>query len=161
MRPSTHPSLGAARRFLEVKRNAVVGLSRNEKDLTRQIARALVAAGHEIVPVHPGAAGTLLEGVTAVARLQDVSPPVEAALLFTPPSQTDAVLLDCVAAGVKRVWLHRGAGQGAESPGAAAFCAAHGLEVVRDLCPFMALPGAGFPHGLHAFFRTRFGAGAR
>ena len=63
--------------------------------------------------------------------------------------------------GVRRVWLHRGAGQGAESPGALAFCAAHGLEVVRDLCPFMALPGAALPHRLHGFFRTRFGAAAR
>jgi hypothetical protein len=26
---------------------------------------------------------------------------------------------------------------------------------VRDLCPFMALSGAGFAHSLHGFFRKR------
>jgi len=156
-----HPSLDAAARFLAVKRIAIVGLSRNPKDFTRSIARELVGRGYQVVPVNPGAAGAAIEGAAAVARLQDAQPPVEAALLLTAPAQTDAVLRDCVEAGVKMVWLHRGGGQGAASPGALAFCAAHGLEVVHDLCPFMALPGASFPHRLHGFIRTRFGGAAR
>jgi hypothetical protein len=53
------------------------------------------------------------------------------------------------------VWLHRGAGAGAATPAALAFCAANGIEAVQDLCPFMALPGAGFPHRLHHFVRRR------
>jgi predicted CoA-binding protein len=156
-----HPSLDAAARFLAVRRLAIVGLSRQPKDFTRFIARELVQRGYQIVPVNPGAAGAHIEGIQAVSRLQDVQPPVEAALLLTSPGQTDAVLQDCLAAGVKRVWLHRGGGHGAASPGALAFCAAHGLDVVHDLCPFMALPGASFPHRLHGFIRTRLGGGAR
>jgi predicted CoA-binding protein len=155
-----HPSLDAAARFLAVRRLAIVGLSRQPQDFTRSIARELVQRGYQIVPVNPGAAGAHIEGVQAVSRLQDVQPPVEAALLLTSPGQTDAVLRDCLAAGVKRVWLHRGGGHGAASPGALAFCAANGLDVVHDLCPFMALPGASFPHRLHGFIRTRLGGAA-
>jgi hypothetical protein len=69
--------------------------------------------------------------------------------------QSDSVLRDCAAAGISRVWLHRGAGPGAESPQALAFCKEHGIEAVRGLCPFMALPGAGFGHRVHGWFRLR------
>jgi hypothetical protein len=31
------------------------------------------------------------------------------------------------------------------------------VELVHDLCPFMALPGASFPHRVHGFLRRRFG----
>ena len=152
-----HPSLEPAARFLAAKRLAIVGLSRDPKDFTRYVARELASRGYEIVPVNPGAAGAAIDGVQASARLQDVRPPVEAALVMTAPAQTDAVLRDALEAGVKRVWLHRGGGHGAASPGALAFCAEHGLEVVHDLCPFMALPGAALPHRLHGWVRTTFG----
>jgi predicted CoA-binding protein len=92
------------------------------------------------------------------ARVQDVSPPPEAALLMTPPAVTEQVVRDCAEAGVKRVWMHRGGGAGAASEAAIAFCDANGIAVVRDLCPFMALPGASFPHRLHGFFRRRLAA---
>ena len=145
-----------AREFLTAKRIAVVGTSRNEKDFSRAVLRELLRRGYDAVPVNPALAEA--EGRRAFARVQDVVPPPEAALLLTSPGQTELVLRDCVLAGVRRVWLHRGAGQGAASPRALSFCAANGLEAVHDLCPFMALPGTGFPHRLHRFFRT---AGAR
>jgi hypothetical protein len=31
---------------------------------------------------------------------------------------------------------------------------------VRDLCPFMALPGAAFPHRLHGFLRRKLARGS-
>ena len=41
------------------------------------------------------------------------------------------------------------------------FTRAMARELVHDLCPFMALPGASFPHRLHGFIRSRLGGGAR
>jgi predicted CoA-binding protein len=74
---------------------------------------------------------------------------------MTPPAESERVVRDCVAAGLRRVWLHRGAAPGAATPAALARGAEAGIEVVQDLCPFMALPDAGFPHRLHHFFRRR------
>ncbi len=156
-----HPGLEAAARFLAVRRLAVVGLSRDPKDFSRAVARELLARGYQVVPVNPAAAGQVIEGAAAVARLQEARPPVEAALLMTAPAQTDQALRDCLEAGVRRVWLHRGGGRGAATPGALAFCAAHGLDAVHDLCPFMALPGAGLGHRLHGWVRTRLERPAR
>jgi predicted CoA-binding protein len=153
MRRMDPRNLEAAQAFLREKRIAFVGLSRNEKDFSRALFREFLKRGVDVVPVHPSMAEA--EGRRCFARLQDVTPPVSAAFLMTHPLQAEAVLADGVAAGVRRVWFHRGAGKGSADAGALAFCAAHGIEVVRDLCPYMAIPGAGFPHSLHAWFRRR------
>jgi predicted CoA-binding protein len=149
--------LDLARDFLRARRIALVGLSRTPKDFTRGIARELLRRGYDVVPVNPAAAGAEIEGCRAFGRVCDVTPPAEAALLFTSPAATEAVLRDCAGAGVRKVWLHRGAGHGAATPDALAFCAAHGLVAVHDLCPWMALPGAHFPHRFHRAMRQRFG----
>jgi predicted CoA-binding protein len=148
-------ALDAAREFLARKRIAVVGVSRNEKDFSREVLRALVKAGYDVVPVNP--ALDLAEGRTCYPHVQDAKPPVEAALLLTPPAQTEEVVRDCARAGVRHVWMHRGMGAGSASAEALRYCDAQGISVVTDLCPFMALEGSGFPHRLHARLRTRFG----
>jgi len=140
--------------FLSCRRIAVVGVSRDPKDFSRQVFRAFVERGYDAVPVN--ASGGEVEGRRAAGHVGEVQPPPEAALLMTPPSATDQVVRECAEAGVKRVWMHRGAGRGAASPGAVAFCREHGIEVVDGECPFMFLPGAGWFHGVHRFFR-RFG----
>jgi predicted CoA-binding protein len=149
-------SLDEAREFLAARRIAIVGLSRREGDFSRMVMRELARRGYDVVPVHP--AMKEAEGRPCFARVQDVRPPAEAALVLTPPAATERVVRDCAEAGVRRVWLHRGGGPGAASEEAIAFCAAQGIRVVQGLCPFMALPGAGLPHRLHGFFRRRLGA---
>lgn len=148
-------TLAEARAFLGARRIALVGLSRDEKDFSHAVLRALVERGHEVAAVNPSPPPSAAGGTRWFARLQDVEPRPDAALLMTSPGQTERVLRDCVEADVRAVWLHRGAGHGAESPSALAFCEANGIRAVHGLCPFMALPGAGFAHRVHAFFRTR------
>ena len=151
--------LDRARAFLGVRRIAVVGVSRNEKDFSRALFRELLRRGYDAVPVNPNL--TEAEGRRAHGRVSGIVPPVEAALLLTSPAETEAVVRDALAAGVRKVWLHRGTGPGSASPAALGLCEASGVEVVRDLCPFMVMPGAGLPHRLHGFFRRRFGHAAR
>jgi predicted CoA-binding protein len=147
-------SLERAREFLNSRRIAFVGLSRGESDFSRLIFRELARRGHDVVPVNP--AMREAEGRACFARVADVRPPPDAALLMTPPSRTDEAVRDCIAAGVRRVWLHRGGGQGSATPSAIALCEASGVEVVDGLCPFMALPDAAWPHRLHGFLRRTF-----
>jgi uncharacterized protein len=142
-----------ARELLAQKRIALVGASRNEKDLTRLVLRELAQRGYDVVPVNPSAAGAELDGRRAFGRLRDVVPPVGGAIFFTAPGQTAAAVEDALAAGVRRLWFHRGAGAGAASPEALAACRAAGVEPVTDLCPFMALPKAGWFHRAHGFLR--------
>jgi predicted CoA-binding protein len=151
MEPS---SLEEAAAFLRARRVALVGASRSEKDFSRAVMKELVRRGYEVVPVNPAVSD--VEGRHAFARVSDVTPPPEAALVMTPSSHAEEIVKDCVAAGVREIWFHRGAGAGSASPAALALCAASGIHAVKDLCPFMALPGCGFPHRLHGFLRRRF-----
>jgi predicted CoA-binding protein len=141
--------------FLGQRRIALVGVSRDPRDLSRSLFRELRGRGYDVVPVHPLLDS--VDGVPCARRLQDVRPPVDGALLMTPPAATDQVVRDCAEAGVTRVWMHRGAGRGAVSPTAVAYCHEHGIAVVEGACPFMFLPGAGFVHRTHGFFARLFG----
>jgi predicted CoA-binding protein len=143
--------LDAARELLARGRFALVGVSRDEKSFSRAVLRELARRGHDVVPVHPALAEA--EGRRCFARVQDVAPPVAAAIVMTPPDRAAEVVRDCAAAGVRTVWFHRGAGSGSASAEALALCRANGIEVVSDLCPFMALPDAGWLHRAHAFLR--------
>jgi predicted CoA-binding protein len=137
--------------FLSCRRIAVVGVSRDPKDFSRQVFRAFVERGYDAVPVN--AAGGEVEGRPAARRVGEVQPPPEAALLMTPPAATDQVVRECAEAGVKRVWMHRGGGAGAVSPEAVVFCRERGIEVVDGECPFMFLPETSWFHGVHRFFK--------
>ena len=139
------------RRFLACRRLALVRVSRDPKDFSCAVMRAFLERGYDVVPVNPAASGAEVEGRRCLRSVVDVRPPVEAALLLTPPARTAAAAVECVAAGVRRIWMHRGVGAGAASPEALALCARAGVEVVPGACPFMYLPDAGLPHRIHGF----------
>jgi predicted CoA-binding protein len=138
--------------FLSRKRLAIVGVSRDPKDFTRALFREFLRRGYDAVPVNPNLPE--VEGCPCFPRVQEIAPPVEEALLLTSPALTDQVVRDCAEAGIPSVWMHRGAGSGAVSRSAVEFCRSHGIDVIPGECPFMFLPDAGFPHGLHRFLRT-------
>ncbi|HXK10896.1 MAG TPA: CoA-binding protein [Vicinamibacteria bacterium] len=137
--------------FLSCRRLAVLGVSRNPGDFSRAMLRAFIERGYDAVPVNPN--GGEADGRPFARGIAEVAPPVEAALLMTPPAATDRAVRECAEAGVKRVWMHRGGGQGAVSPEAVSFCRERGMEVVDGECPFMFLPDSSWFHGVHRFFR--------
>jgi uncharacterized protein len=141
--------------FLGLKRLAVVGVSRDPKDFTRKLWQEFAARGYDLVPVHPGASE--IDGRPCFARVQDIQPPVEGALLLAPASATDQIVADCAQAGVGAVWMYRAAGQGAVSRNAALFCKSRGIRVVEGECPFMFLPDGMWLHRVHGFCRKLIG----
>jgi predicted CoA-binding protein len=141
--------------FLARKRLAVVGVSRNPKDFTRTLFTEFRRRGYDVVPVTPHAAE--LDGLSCFARVQDVAPPVEGALLLTSPAVTAQVVRDCAEAGVKRVWMYRATGTGAVNRDAIVFCELNGMQVVGGECPFMFFPQTGLVHRIHGFLRRTFG----
>jgi len=149
------PSLETIQEFLAHKRIAMVGISRDPKDFSVSLFTELQHRGYDIVPVNPKAQEIM--GQRCFARVQDIQPPVEAAILMTAPEVTDTVVLDCAAAGIRGVWMYRAGGKGAVSDKAVAFCREHGMQVIPGQCPFMFLPGTGGVHKFHGFIRKIFG----
>jgi predicted CoA-binding protein len=149
-------SIDAARELLASGRIAVVGVSRDPKEFSRYVLRELLARGIDAVPVSPVLAEA--EGRAASASVRALDPAPDAALVLVAASRGAEAVRDCLGAGVRRIWLHRGGGPGAESDEAIALCRAGGVEPILGLCPFMVLPGAAFPHRLHGWIRTTFGS---
>jgi uncharacterized protein len=137
--------------FLAQKRFAFVGVSRRPNDFSRALFREFRAKGWDPVPVHPGAQE--VEGQRCYARVQDIQPPVDSALLMTSPDVASSVARDCISAGIRRVWFYRAGGRGALSGEAVEQCRSNGLSVIPGECPMMFLPEAGWIHRLHGLVR--------
>ena len=146
----------AARDFLAHRRLALVGVSRDSRDFSRIVLAELTRRGYDVVAVNP-IGGQGRGGMPFVRRVQDIDPPLEAALLMTPPAVTTEVVKDCAEAGIHHVWMHQGMGRGAASPAAIAFCRAHGISVVSGVCPLMFLPDVGLLHRAHRWWREGLG----
>ncbi len=129
--------------FYRQKRLAIVGVSRSEKEYSRLVFRELVKRGYEVVPVNPAAAE--LDGVRCYAKLADVAPAVDAALVLLPAEAAAQAVQECAQSGVKRVWLRN------DVPTAREVCRRQSIALVAGYCPFMFLPGTAFFHRCHAF----------
>ncbi len=138
--------LDAIERFLATRRLAIVGLSRDPKHFSTMLFRELLRRGYDVIPVNPHAAQ--IDGHACFARVADIEPPVEAALLMTPQSATDLAVADCARAGVRRIWMYSAGSGGAVTGSAISSCNGHGIEVIPGECPFMFLPHNGF-HAIH------------
>jgi uncharacterized protein len=144
-------SLELIEAFLATRRIAMVGISRNPADFSAKLFEEFCRQGYDMVPVNPGAGE--IHARPCFARLQDVQPPVEAALLMTSPEVTETVVHDCAAAGINQVWMYRAGGKGAVNEQAIRFCGEHGIQVVAGECPFMFLPDTVGFHRFHGFLR--------
>lgn len=137
-----------AREFLTARRVLFVGLSSKPGEFSRMVADAMAAHGIEVVAVNARS-----HDAKVYARVTDVPSPPTAALLMVPPSQAEAVVRDCITAGVRSVWFHRGAGAGSASPEAVALAERVGLTVITDACPLMFLEPSNWLHQAHRWGR--------
>lgn len=124
-----NPSASAIRELLaEVRSIAVVGFSPKPERPSHRIGRALQGFGYRVIPVHPALAEGL--GEKAYRRLRELPEPPDLVDVFRAPEHVEAVVDDCIAIGVRRLWLQ----DGVVNEAAAERAAAAGITVVMDRC---------------------------
>jgi len=133
--------------FLKSKRIAMVGLSRNPRDFSRNLFKDLRGRGYQVVPVNPAAAA--IDGEKCFGTLREVSPPVEAALLMTPKNFAEEAIRDCAAAGIKKIWIYGISMEKRISADSIKICRENNIRLITGYCPFMFLPDAAFFHKFH------------
>jgi len=133
--------------FLAGRRLAVVGVSGKKRKFGNVILKELGTKGYEVYPIKPGAEE--VEGHRCYPSLAAVADRVDGAVLVVPPSETEKVVREAAAAGVRRIWMQ----QGAESEEAVRFCRERGIDVVHGECSLMFADPAGFVHRLHRWLR--------
>jgi hypothetical protein len=135
----------AAARFLEEKRVAVVGYSRNPAETANAIYKKFQDNGYDVFAVNPAAAQ--IDGVACYASVKDIPGGVGAAMLVTTPGASARVAHDCAEAGVKWVWMHRSFGDSV-SQEAVEHLRARGVGVIPGGCPMMFLDADPFHKGM-------------
>jgi predicted CoA-binding protein len=139
------------RRFLACRHLAVVGVSRGGRKFGNTAYRELKAKGFRLTPVHPEA--ELIEGDRAVRSLRELREPVDGVLVVVPPRETEGVVRDAAAAGIRHVWMQ----QGAESPEAIRFCETHDIRVIANQCILMFAEPTAWYHRAHRWIHGAFG----
>ncbi len=143
--------MAEVREFLQLRRIAMVGVSRNPADFSRSLWNELRKRGFDMVAVNPAA--DTVDGQRSYRSVGEIEPAVEGVLIMTKPAETPAVLRECAAKGVRYAWLYRGAGKGAVDEAAAERARGMGVTVIAGECPFMFFREAGFPHAFHGWIR--------
>ncbi|MBI5216869.1 MAG: CoA-binding protein [Ignavibacteriae bacterium] len=135
------------REFLEGKRFAMPGVSRDSKHFSRMLYKEFLTRGYEVLPVNPLA--TEIDGKKCYARISEIQPPVAAALFMTPKGGTLPLLQECAESGISLVWFYGISGIKDVHPDAIRSCQQLGINHIAGYCPFMFLPSASFFHRLH------------
>ena len=126
---SANPTPDQIRSLLrEVKTIAVVGLSPRAERPSYRVSRAMQGFGYRIVPVRPAVTEVL--GEKAYARLSDIPFPVDLVDVFRNADEVGPIVDECIALGVRRLWLQ----DGVVNEEAAKKARAAGITVVMDRC---------------------------
>lgn len=127
--------------FARLRCWAVLGASADRAKYGNKIYRDLRAAGYRVYAVNPRLSE--LEGDPCYASLAALPETPDVVDFVTPPAVSEALMADCVAAGVRRVWFQ----PGADSPAALAMAREAGLQVVSDACIMIQKHAWDAPHG--------------
>jgi predicted CoA-binding protein len=111
-----------------VKNIAVVGLSPNPLRPSHGVSAAMQGFGYNVIPVHPAVKDVL--GVKAHARLADIQQTVDLVNVFRQPEFVGGIVDECIALGMKALWLQ----DGVIDEAAAERARAAGIFVVMDRC---------------------------
>ena len=107
---------------------AVVGASDDPEKFGHRIYRDLKAKGYKVYPVNPNRA--TVDGDRSYPEIVDMPERPHLVNLAIPPEQAMAVLHECLALWLTRIWLQ----PGAESPEVLAFLDAHGFAYLANTC---------------------------
>jgi predicted CoA-binding protein len=111
-------------RFLDAPAFGVVGASPRRDKFGNKVLRCYLQQGRRAIPVNPREAE--VEGIAAVAAVEDLPPEVASISIITPPRVTEAAVAAAIAKGIRNVWMQ----PGAESEAAIAACRAAGIDVI-------------------------------
>lgn len=112
---------------------AIVGASANRARPAFFVLKYLQQRGFRVVAVNPGLAGKEIEGAPVVARLADISEPIDMVDIFRNSEAASGIVDEALALAPlpKVIWMQLTV----RNDAAAARAEAKGLRVVMDRCP--------------------------
>jgi uncharacterized protein len=136
------------RNFLEPRKLAIAGVSRNPKKFGYAVFNELKQKGYTVYPVNPNTGE--MGGDTCYATVSELPDDVKHLLIVTPRTDTDAVLHEAIQKGITHVWVQ----QMSETPDTVQIAEAGRVDVITRKCIFMFADPV---KGVHKFHRTCMG----
>ena len=155
------PKLNAlVQNFLAQKTIAVVGVSDKRETGCNLAYQKFKENGYQVYAVNPRL--TEYEGAPCYPTLTALPEKPDAVFILANPKVTEQIVQQCVALGVKHVWMHcmMGTKPGlaksmtSVSPEAVRLCRENGIAVIPGSCPNQHLK----PDGAHGVMRVLWGA---
>jgi len=137
--------------FLQLKKLAVVGVSRNKDKFGNMIYRELRTHGYQVMAVNPNA--DMVEGDRCYAGLGALPEKPEGVVVVVPSTDGIKVVEEAAALGIHYIWVQ----QGANSQEVEQRCGEYNLACISGECIFMYLEPVTSIHAFHRFFRRLFG----
>lgn len=138
-------------KFVQLKKIAIVGVSRNKDKFSNMIYRDMKASGYQVIAVNPNA--DMVEGDRCYAGLGALPEKPEGVVVVVPAVDGIKVIEEAAALGIANIWVQ----QGASSREIEQRCAELSLNCVSGECIFMYLEPVKSIHGFHRFIKRLFG----
>ncbi len=144
-------TLNEIQKFLEPKKLAIAGASRNMKKFGGAIFKELREKGFDLYPINPNA--DEIQGVKCYKSVGQLPADVEHLLIVTPKAETELVAHDAVRKGIKMIWIQ----QQSETAEALKVINAARIPVIYKKCIMMFANPVKSVHAFHRFFVRAFG----
>ena len=144
-------TLNVIQKFLEPRKMAIVGASRNPKKFGGSTFKELLEIGFEVYPVNPNT--DEIQGVKCYKSVEDLPADVEHLYIVTPKYETELVANAAVRKGIKMIWIQKNS----ETTEAVKTIENAGIPLIYNKCILMFASPVKGVHGFHRFLTKAFG----
>jgi predicted CoA-binding protein len=137
--------------FLEPRKLAIAGVSRNPKKFGYLVFRDLKANGYKVYPVNPNA--DKINGDLCYKNIKDLPADIKSILILTPKKETDNVLREAINKGILNIWVQ----QMSETKNTIKIAEEYQKEIIHRKCIFMFAEPVKGVHKFHRLMLKLFG----
>ncbi len=144
-------TLNQIQKFMEHRKMAIAGVSRNPKKFGGVVLKELKEKGFTLFPVNPNA--NEIQGLKCYQSVLDLPEDVDRLFIVTPAKETEAVVKAAIQKGIKMIWIQ----QKSDTPEAVKAVMDAGIPLIYKKCMMMFAEPVKGPHSVHRFFVKVFG----
>ncbi|NCB06532.1 MAG: CoA-binding protein [Bacteroidia bacterium] len=144
-------TLNEIRRFMEPRKMAMAGVSRDPKKFGGAIFKELREKGFELYPINPHA--DEIQGVPCYHSVEELPAGVTRLVIVTPKKETLDVAGAAVKKGMEMVWIQ----QKSDTPESVKMIEDAGIPLIHKKCIMMFSEPVKSVHGFHRFLVKTFG----
>ncbi len=145
-------TLNEIQKFLEPRKFAIAGASRNLKKFGGSIFKELKENGFDLYPINPNAED--IQGVKCYKSVEELPAEVEYLFIVTPKYETEIIARAAIKKGIKMIWIQ----QESDTPEAVKIIEEAGIPLIYKKCIMMFASPVKSVHRFHRLLAKVFGS---